>query len=219
MVFVRTQGCNLWDTHGGCQWCDTMYAQDSSQGQEWSVEAIADRLSRYPSKRLCLTGGEPLCQPEIGNLLMILRERGYWIEMETNGSMSIKKLLAHVDSWIVDVKCPSSGMMSHNYLDNLRILRQRDQVKFVVMDESDIKYAQLILRERPTKAAILFSSVSGDPSWLQELVAHVKRMPQARLSLQIHKFIWGDSRYECSDYTLRRTGFGHGRGSGQKSGI
>jgi 7-carboxy-7-deazaguanine synthase len=219
MIFLRTQGCNLAEDYGGCRWCDTRYAQDTEGGEEGTVEEITDALSQYPSKRVCITGGEPLWQPEIGALLATLKGRGYWVEAETNGSIPIADHLSHADSWVVDVKCPSSGMEKYTCLANLAVLRESDQVKFVVQEPGDIIYAEQMIGTLSTRAAILFSPVHGDPEWLRAVAEHVKRCPEARLSVQLHKFIWGDDRHEGSSPALRRTGLSHGGRCGQESGV
>ncbi len=69
MIFIRTQGCNLAKEYGGCVWCDTRYAQSYTPGEERSIPAILSHLAKYPSRRICLTGGEPLSQPQIGDLM------------------------------------------------------------------------------------------------------------------------------------------------------
>jgi 7-carboxy-7-deazaguanine synthase len=191
MVFVRTQGCNLAEGYGGCRWCDTAYAQESIGGEELSIEAVVREVSKYRCPKVCITGGEPLWQPELGELMRTLGERGYWLEVETSGSLSVADHLARADCWVVDVKCPASGMAAHNCLDNLSLLREVDQVKFVVHDDTDVDFAQSIVRDYPTDATILLSPVYGDASWLVRVAEHVKGIPQARLSFQLHKSLWG----------------------------
>ncbi|MDY6833186.1 MAG: 7-carboxy-7-deazaguanine synthase QueE [Chloroflexota bacterium] len=209
-VFLRTQGCNLAVIHGGCVWCDTKYAQSNHGGEDWTHSAIINKLADYPCNRVCLTGGEPLDQCDSLILGKHLKNIGYTLDIETNGSVLIGDNASIADCWIMDIKCPSSGMQSHNCLDNLKLLRECDQVKFVVADVGDIEYAQSVMDSHPTKAQILYSPVYEDSLlWLQELAEHVKKIPRARLSLQLHKFIWGQSRYEGSDITIWRTGFSH----------
>lgn len=192
MIFIRTQGCNLWHDYGGCRWCDTLYAQDPSGGEERTIADVLHRARHFPAQRVCLTGGEPVASPECAGLLATLRGTGYWTEVETNGSLPLDGLLHQADCWVMDVKCPSSGMQDHNHLANLALLRQADQVKLVVRDDADVEFAKRALAPHPTRAAIVFSPVSGEPGWSARLAEHVKSMPHARLSLQLHKYIWGE---------------------------
>jgi len=214
-IFLRTQGCNLAVAYGGCAWCDTTYAQAFHGGEDWAINAIIDQLAHFPCKRICLTGGEPLDQPDSLILGKHLRTLDYTLDIETNGSVLIGESISLADCWVMDVKCPSSGMQPYNCLDNLRLLRECDQVKFVVANVSDIEYAKSILEAYPTKAQVLYGPVYDNCLfWLRELSEHVKKIPRARLSLQLHKFIWGQSRYEGSDIAIWRTGFGHGGSCG-----
>lgn len=192
MIFIRIQGCNLWHDHGGCRWCDTLYAQDRTGGEECTIAGVLARLRRFPAQKVCLTGGEPVASPDCPCLLKALSEAGYWSEVETNGSLPLDSILHLADCWVVDVKCPSSGMQDYNCLANLALLRQADQVKLVVRDETDVEFARVTLSLHPTRAVIVFSPVSGEPGWPARLAEHVKSMPEARLSLQLHKYIWGE---------------------------
>ena len=194
MIFVRLQGCNLAQQHGGCTWCDTQYAQSYNSGEDYPIESIVKKALSYPSKKVCLTGGEPLLQPSVASLITALKTQGFWLEVETNGSLPIEGYLDLIDCWSVDVKCPSSAMFLHNYLQNLAILRQCDQVKFVVSDNEDIGFSDRIIKCHPTLATILYSPVHGNEAWTQRIADHVKDNPGTRLSLQIHKFIWSEEK-------------------------
>ena len=77
-IFIRTSGCNL-----RCSFCDTTYAYDD--GKEMSIDEISSQISKYPCKYICITGGEPLLQKEILNLIDFLIKRNYKICIETNG--------------------------------------------------------------------------------------------------------------------------------------
>jgi 7-carboxy-7-deazaguanine synthase len=192
MIFIRTQGCNLAELYGGCVWCDTRYAQYSHQGEERSIAEILEEVEKYPALWVCLTGGEPLYQAEaVGELLSALKERGYRVEVETNGSLPLPSLEG-ADCWVVDVKCPSSGMAGYTCWSVLTALRPQDQVKFVIQDRRDFDYSLEVLRHHPLKAQVVFSPVWGSSP--QQLARWVKEVPQARLSLQLHKLLWGERR-------------------------
>ena len=101
-IFIRTTGCNL-----RCSFCDTKYAYDD--GKEMNIEEILNNISKYPCKYVCLTGGEPLLQNEIVELIDNLIRQKYKVCIETNGSINLKKVLGK-ESLIISlyVKCPSS---------------------------------------------------------------------------------------------------------------
>ncbi|MSQ26175.1 MAG: radical SAM protein [Dehalococcoidia bacterium] len=189
MVFVRLQGCPY-----RCAWCDSAYTWDTAGGENHTLEQVLNTVAQWPATHVCITGGEPLAQPkDFLALARALKQRRYWIEVETAGGFAIPPD-APIDSWVVDVKCPGSSMERINKLDTLPRLRPADQVKFVVASRADFDFALAVLRQHHTSAQTLFT-----PAWDQlepgALVEWVKaEAPQARVSLQAHKYIWGPTR-------------------------
>ncbi len=191
-VFVRLAGCNL-----RCTWCDTSYAWEAGNAME--VSEIVERVLDFGCTLVEVTGGEPLIQEQTPVMVTALLERDLTVLMETNGSIDI----ARVDPAchrIVDIKCPSSGMVRHNNLLNLQRLTERDELKFVIGCREDYEFAGIILAAaRPARAArpfgVNFSPVSGAlfPRTLAEWILE-DRLP-VRLNLQLHKILWDpDSR-------------------------
>ncbi|MDD2626362.1 MAG: radical SAM protein [Methanomethylophilus sp.] len=185
--FVRTAGCNL-----HCSWCDTKYAQRPEDGREMSVDQVMDIIGDAHS--VCVTGGEPLEQPDTPELLRRLVAAGKTVVLETNGS---KDLSAVPDSNRIvismDIKCPSSGMQDRMYLPNLEVLTRKDQLKFIIADHIDLNYAERFLREHPVHTNVIFSPVGGvDLKMLAEEV--VSRRLDVRVLPQLHKIIWGEKK-------------------------
>lgn len=183
-VFVRLTGCNL-----RCVWCDTEYA--FYEGRQMSIGEILGKVESYSCKLVEVTGGEPLAQDGVHELMTILCDRGYEVLLETSGSISI----ANVDSRvrrIVDIKCPGSGMVKKNLWENIESLTPRDEVKFVVGSKEDFNWAVDVLRrhELEKKCPILMSPVFGDvqPVELADWILQ-SRIP-VRFQLQMHKYIW-----------------------------
>jgi 7-carboxy-7-deazaguanine synthase len=184
-VFVRTTGCNL-----RCHWCDTPYAFD--EGREMSLETILQVVRELGARHVVVTGGEPLLQREIQDLLRLLIERDYVTLLETSGSLPVDGLDPRIFK-ILDIKCPRSGMSHFMNWDNLDYLTPKDEVKFVIQDRHDYEWAKEILETHPTimKSPTLFSPVFGtlEPSTLSEWILE-DNLP-VRLQPQIHKWIWG----------------------------
>jgi 7-carboxy-7-deazaguanine synthase len=191
-TFVRTTGCGL-----RCSWCDTAYA--FYEGSEQSVNDVFKEIQKLSPKHVLLTGGEPLEQENIFVLATRLIEAGYTVLTETGGHVSLEKSpkdLIHV----LDIKCPASKMSHKNHWPNLALLGQADEVKFVVADREDYDYAvEVVVKHKLDQSVgtLLFSPVHGtlDPAqlsdWLLETDdAGARPFRNARLNLQLHKYLW-----------------------------
>jgi len=183
-AFVRFTGCDL-----RCVYCDTAYAFHG--GKEMTQEAILAELARFPCKLVLLTGGEPLLQRELPALARRLLAGGYEVLVETHGQRPLDGLPEGVVR-IVDVKTPDSGEVATElgYLDRLAA---RDEVKFVVSSQADFAWSREVVRRHALegRVQVLFSPVWGkvEP---RDLAAWILSSGlDARLSLQIHKVIWG----------------------------
>ena len=203
-VFVRLTGCNL-----RCTWCDTAYAFHG--GRKMSVEEVLGRVDELAGRAgngagsqakvplVELTGGEPLLQEEIYELAERLLGARYTVMIETSGERYVGRLPAEVIK-IVDVKCPDSGEADTFEMRNLDALGKKDEVKFVISTRGDYEFAREFVKEHRLAErvhAVLLSPVFADPEgkWKglqsRELVEWMLAdgVP-ARLSLQVHKFVW-----------------------------
>jgi 7-carboxy-7-deazaguanine synthase len=188
-IFIRTAGCNF--SNHPCKYCDTHYALDVEDGKPWTITDILNNLTEYPCKRVIITGGEPLCQVYLKELITALQKAQYMIEIETNGSFNISEYKKQFKNilWSLDIKTPCSGNADYNILDNLKLLDKNDQVKFVVESWTDFRLALSILDNYKPICNVLFSPVYGkfDPLEIVELVKY--HYPKGRLSIQLHKII------------------------------
>lgn len=183
-VFVRFTGCDL-----RCGYCDTAYAFHG--GVDLSREEILAAVARHPCRFVLLTGGEPMLQRELPELARELLARGYEVAVETHGQRPLDAL-PDAAIRVVDVKTPGSGepATDFGYLDRLL---PHDEVKFVVCSEDDFRWSEAVVRRHGLDARthVLFSPAWGqvDPKdlarWLLESGL------EARLSLQLHKVVWG----------------------------
>jgi len=186
-IFIRTTECNL-----RCSFCDTKYAYD--EGKDISVKDIIKKISDYPCQYVCITGGEPLLQKETGILIESLLEKDYKVCIETNGSQSINELSSR-DKVIIslDIKCPSSNMKDEMKFENISFLKEKDQLKFVIKDKEDYDYAKQILEKYKPICTVFFQPVWGTEP--KNLAGWIKSDGlNVRLSLQLHKIIWGKAR-------------------------
>jgi 7-carboxy-7-deazaguanine synthase len=199
-VFVRLTGCNL-----RCSWCDSEYTFQG--GRKMEVEAVWDEAMRLSPRGglVEITGGEPMLQErELVPLMRQLVAGGYQVLLETSGERPLERVPAEVIK-IVDVKCPDSGEGYTFHIENLETLTAQDEVKFVLSGRADYEFArdftsQHRLAERVN--AVLFSPAFRKDATGARDSSHCLLDPQelaewmladdvpARLSLQLHKFIW-----------------------------
>lgn len=187
-VFIRLTGCPL-----RCLYCDTGYA---FQGGAWmEVDAIVAKMLTFPTRRVTVTGGEPLAQKACPELLSALCDAGCDVSLETGGALDIGGVDARV-SRVVDVKTPGSGESERNLWSNLEMLGMHDEVKFVLLDEADYLWSrEVLMRFRlADRAQVLFSPVHGklEASALAEWVLR-DGLP-VRMQVQLHKLLWGEER-------------------------
>lgn len=186
-VFVRLTGCPL-----RCRYCDTEYAFHA--GDWMDLEAILEAVHGYDARHVCVTGGEPLAQPNCLKLLERLCNLGLEVSLETSGALDIAAVDPRVNR-VVDVKTPGSGEAARNRMENFHLLTPRDQLKFVICSREDYDWSKAYLKEHALtgQCRILFSPSYGEisPTSLAEWIL-ADRLP-VRFQLQLHKVLWGDT--------------------------
>ncbi len=203
-IFVRLAGCNL-----RCAWCDSVYT--FSGGTAYTAEQILGEVEALAPCRLVeFTGGEPMLQArELLPLMGTLLERGFELMIETSGERPLGEVPKAVHK-IVDVKCPGAGAAANSFrMENLEALTARDEVKFVLSSRLDYEFARDFIREHAlgtrVGGVLLSPAFQQAPSPLRtaDNMALDPRLVvdwmledglPARLSLQIHKFIWEPMR-------------------------
>ena len=190
--FVRFAGCNL-----ACYYCDTKWAnQPDTPYQIMNQEGIYALIKESGSENVTITGGEPLLQKDIGELLALLcRDPMLYVEVETNGSIPLSPFLSIPErpSFTMDYKLSKSGMEDRMCLENLPLLTKKDTVKFVCGCQEDLDRAWEITRQYDLiqRTNVYLSPVFGEiqPS---DMVEYMKQhnMVGVTLQLQMHKVIW-----------------------------
>ena len=185
-VFVRLTGCPL-----RCQYCDTAYAFKG--GSSHSIDDIICKVQAYQVPRVTVTGGEPLAQKACRDLLHHLCEQGLSVSLETSGALSIDKIDPRVHI-VMDLKTPDSGEVTRNRWDNLALLRQADEVKFVIGGREDYDWCMQVMAEHQLsdRCQVLFSPVQDvlSPTQLADWI--VADRARVRFQIQLHKVLWGD---------------------------
>lgn len=183
-VFIRLTYCNL-----RCEYCDTEYAFYA--GEDYTIGEIVSEVKKYDCRLVELTGGEPLIQTQALDLMKRLCDEGYDVMLETGGSLSIQDVDRRV-MIVMDLKCPTSGMIKKNFYENINYLKPLDEVKFVIGNREDYEWAKEIIEKYKLvgKNNVLMSVVFGElePPTLVEWILEDKL--NVRFQLQMHKFIW-----------------------------
>ncbi|MCK5506127.1 MAG: radical SAM protein, partial [Thermodesulfovibrionia bacterium] len=185
---IRLSSCNL-----RCSFCDTTYAY--AEGEDIELNEIIDKVRSFGIGLVEITGGEPLLQEEVHNLMRRLLDEGYRILLETNGSMDISGVDSLV-SVVLDIKTPSSKMADRMIMENLDRVEEKDDVKFVICTEDDYKWVKDVMQKRSLseRTNVLLSPAYGmlDPAELVKWM--MKDRINARLNLQLHKYIFGPDK-------------------------
>ena len=191
-TFNRFAGCNL-----NCGYCDTAWANDRKVAFDpMTAEEVYAYIKETQVTNVTLTGGEPLLQQDMGELLELLsQDPELYVEIETNGSVLLSKFsgLENPPSFTMDYKLPSSGMERMMALENFDFLTEKDTVKFVSGSMADLEKArELINKYKLTeKTSIFISPVFGDIE-LESIVDFMKdnQMNGVNMQVQLHKIIW-----------------------------
>ena len=195
-VFVRLTGCPL-----RCRYCDTEYA--FREGAPRTIASILDEVIAFDCPLVEITGGEPLSQRRVHELITALCDRGRTVLIETSGAVDISPCDAR-SIRILDLKTPGSGESQRNLWTNLADLRPRDEIKFVITDRADYEWARDVLRRESLDRrchAVLMSAVFEQRRGLEILgcpALHPRQLAEwiladrlpVRMQTQLHKLIW-----------------------------
>ena len=208
-VFIRFRGCNL-----RCSYCDTMWANEvQCPFEEMTPEEITAYIRKTGVTNVTLTGGEPLLQKEMPQLLELLsKEETLRVEIETNGAVDLAPFCGSISMekaeqnaaeqttakrnrlvFTMDYKLPSSTCEEQMKLTNFKYLASHDTVKFVIGSKNDLQRAEYIVDKYDLihKCHVYFSPVFGaiEPEEIVEyMMSH--HLNGVRLQIQLHKVIW-----------------------------
>ncbi len=194
-VFIRLTGCPL-----RCSYCDTTYSFEG--GERQSLEDIIQTALSYQTPYICVTGGEPLAQPNCLPLLSRLCDLGCQVSLETSGALDVSKVDPRVYK-VLDLKTPTSGEEQRNLLSNLEYLTAHDQIKFVICNREDYEWSKQQVQNYQLQDKV--STVWFSPAFAVEknavkLPALARDLAQwilqdhlpVRFQLQLHKLLWND---------------------------
>ena len=164
-----------------------------------SAEELTDMVIKTGVNNVTITGGEPLLQNDLYKLTDMLISCGKRVEIETNGSLSLKELSVREKRpvFTMDYKLPSSNMEKYMCFENFDLLDVHDTVKFVSGSIEDLERAAEIIEKYSLvdRCHVFISPVFGKIN-PQDIVRFMSEngMNDVRLQLQMHKFIWEPER-------------------------
>ena len=195
-VFVRLAGCHL-----RCTYCDTEYA--FREERSIPIDEIIEQVVSHPADLVEITGGEPLLQERVHDLIRRLCDLGKTVLIETSGTCDIGVCDPRAIR-VMDLKTPGSGEVARNLPENIQRLTGRDEVKFVITGREDYEWARaMIERHRLIERCgeVLMSPVFAQPPGreiagaqglsLRDLAGWILADGlTVRLQPQLHKLIW-----------------------------
>ncbi|QGP55254.1 7-carboxy-7-deazaguanine synthase [Piscirickettsia salmonis] len=185
-VFIRLTGCPL-----RCTYCDSAYA--FTGGERLSLDQIIIQVQAYQARHVTVSGGEPLAQPNVFELMRRLCDLGYEVSIETSGALPIEEIDARVMK-VVDIKTPGSGEHQRNHYENFDHITGHDQIKFVICDRQDYDWAVACVNQYDLTSLceVLFSPSYEELKGAELADWILTDQLDVRFQLQLHKILWGD---------------------------
>ena len=187
-IFVRLFGCPI-----GCSYCDQI--QDPKSRKKISISTMINKIRSFKVKNVCITGGEPLIHKDTLPLVYELLSLGYKVSIETSGCIPIEECTYKRSyKYVMDIKCPSSGVADKNIYENLLKLQTGDEVKYVVADRKDYDFMKSVMKKFPTGAKILVSPMFEKDNTMCKGCKHLvdwilKDNLDVRVQIQLHKIL------------------------------
>ena len=151
-MFIRLAGCLL-----RCRWCDTKYAWSEQAGAHYSIATIIKTVQQWPCKFVVITGGEPMVNPELEELVQSLKDSGKHITIETAGIAFIPDIPCNLMSISPKLSnsTPADPALATIHEDSrldIAILRElidnyKYQLKFVADSQDDLLEIQQTIEE------------------------------------------------------------------------
>ncbi len=204
VIFVRLAQCNL-----HCTWCDTKYTWDfehydyDAEVREETVGSVARVVNESTTRRLVLTGGEPLLQQRALAGFFSELAPDIAVEVETNGTLApSQETLARVNQWNVSPKLSNAGDPERLRIRQDVLLELRDArlsyLKLVVQSDADYAEADsLVARLNWPHDRVLLMPQACDLETLRTRslsVAEAARARGLRFSSRLHLELWGGRR-------------------------
>jgi len=203
-VFVRLAGCPL-----RCRWCDTKYAWSEEAGRQCSIKEILRQVEDRPCKFVVITGGEPMINPDLPELVRQLKAAGKHITIETAGIAYVPNMPCDLMSISPKLSnsLPDEGNLSAVHKDsnldiavlNELINHYNYQFKFVVDSGSDLPEIEETIRrlENVDPAKVMLMPQAATRAELLKkspMVADFCKRTGYTFCQRLHVLLWNNER-------------------------
>ena len=154
---VFTGGCNF-----RCPFChNAMLVTDIDENAVYAEDEILSYLNKRKGiiDGVCITGGEPLLQKDIGDFLVKVKETGMPVKLDTNGSYpeKLRELVSRglVDYVAMDIKNSKEKYPLTVGLPGYDIGKIEESVDFLMSGAVDYEFRTTVVREFHTAEDIV----------------------------------------------------------------
>lgn len=171
--FIRLGGCDV-----GCNWCDSRFSWNPEVHPLVSFEIIVKNAVSSGAKSVVVTGGEPLMW-NLDALCTALKSNNISTFLETSGAYPIS------GKWDWICLSPKKNMPPVKAICTIA-----NELKVIIEKKSDFLWAEEY-HDIVGNSCHLFLQ----PEWsrfnivVPEIVEYIKKNPDWRISLQIHKYM------------------------------
>ncbi len=203
-VFVRLAGCPL-----RCRWCDTKYAWDHAAGDRYTIAEIVHAVQQWPCRHVVITGGEPMIDSDLPELVRLLKAAELHVTIETAGIAYIPDLPCDLMSISpklsnsVPEDAKSAALHADSRLDVV-VLRElienyEYQLKFVVESSVDLPEVQQTIDEignvDPAKVMLMPQAATREELMVKSpMVAEMCKMVGFAFSQRLQVLLWNNER-------------------------
>ena len=193
MVFIRLQGCSM-----GCAFCDTAHStyKHEDKGMNLSVDQVMNQVKKYPTRWVCITGGEPTEQ-HLSYLVDELHKDNHRVALETNGSIIETIVMStmdddHKERGMVAILQPLSSLFDWISVSPKRHIARvcqawgmyANEFKFVIRNHLELE----TVKDLGTLGKTVFlQPVDNDKNVSRDIHRFILDNPRFRLGQQLHK--------------------------------
>ena len=203
-VFLRLAGCPL-----QCRWCDTKYAWDQRAGKDYNIDDIIQTVQQWPCKFIVITGGEPMINPDLPELVRQLKTAGKHITIETAGIAYIPELPCDLMSISPKLSnsVPDGAKASAAHKDSrldIAVLQEmidnyEYQLKFIVDSQDDLSEIRQTIEKigsvNPEKVMLMPQAATRDELLTKSLMAaQMCKQTGFAFSQRLQVLLWDNQR-------------------------